>query len=388
MLTRQQLKKFAPNARKDILDAILSNWSYAVSKGLGQPKRMRPFLANLAGETDGFRILEESMYYTTASRMMKVWPTRFRTTASTLPFLKNPIKLAQKVYGGRMGNKPAPSLDGWTYRGGGLIQTTGREGYRKVGFEDNPDALRKDANKAFIAAVDEWNGYGLNPLADAGQFRAIRKRINGGYNGWPLVEMYRKRAESIWGNDADITSAEKVLGPSADEELERVKLVKQIQKELISLGYGEVGRIDGDVGKMTKAALRAFLDEHDLPADTPIDEHLLEVLEESRPRVPHRREAATNKEVRKEVPEVQANFITKIISAVTAAVSALITLISGIADKIGDAADKINPMKYIAEDVPSWVWLVAVTVIAATLYVVAHKGELAGVLAFKKGRRR
>ncbi|MCY1745057.1 hypothetical protein [Ensifer sp. SL37] len=45
----------------------------------------------------------ENLYYS-AERLTQVWPSRFPTIASAKPFARNPRKLANKVYGGRMGN--------------------------------------------------------------------------------------------------------------------------------------------------------------------------------------------------------------------------------------------------------------------------------------------
>ncbi len=76
--------------------------------------------------------VRENMTYTKAVTICKTWSTRFPTLASAQPYVRQPIKLANKVYNGRMGNR-AVGNDGWTYRGGGLPQTTGKDMYRKVG---------------------------------------------------------------------------------------------------------------------------------------------------------------------------------------------------------------------------------------------------------------
>ncbi len=72
-----------------------------------------------------------------AARLTEVWPSRFPTIASAKPFARNPRKLANKVYGGRMGNA-APD-DGWLYRGRGLPQITGKENYEKFGLAKTPE---------------------------------------------------------------------------------------------------------------------------------------------------------------------------------------------------------------------------------------------------------
>ena len=84
--------------------------------------------------------------------------------------------------------------DGQRYCGRGLIQITGRANYaaarnrmRAIGidcpdFEAEPEQL-EEPWWAALSAADYWTSRGLNPLADAGDFEAITRRINGGLNG-------------------------------------------------------------------------------------------------------------------------------------------------------------------------------------------------------------
>ena len=89
-------------------------------------------------ETGGkMQPVAENLNYS-AKRMTQVWPKRFPTIASAQPYAGNPQKLANKVYGGRLGND-GPN-DGWLYRGRGLAQITGKTNYAKFGLADNPDA--------------------------------------------------------------------------------------------------------------------------------------------------------------------------------------------------------------------------------------------------------
>jgi putative chitinase len=83
-------------------------------------------MAQCASETGGFTIVRESLTYTSAERLRTVWPARFRnkSDAELAHLVRNPVALGDAVYMGRMGNT-APG-DGYAYRGGGFLQTTGR----------------------------------------------------------------------------------------------------------------------------------------------------------------------------------------------------------------------------------------------------------------------
>lgn len=84
-------------------------------------------------ETGGAMIPRvESLTYTTATRIKAVWPSRLASEAAAAPYVRNPQALANKVYGGHLGNT-MPN-DGWNFRSMGLVQATGR-GNAKRGTE-------------------------------------------------------------------------------------------------------------------------------------------------------------------------------------------------------------------------------------------------------------
>ncbi|MFK0273101.1 hypothetical protein ACIQUG_05465 [Ensifer sp. NPDC090286] len=94
-------------------------------------------LAEAHHETGGaMRPVEENLNYS-ARRLTQVWPARFPTLASAEPYAGNPRKLANRVYGGRLGN--VEDDDGWVFRGRGLAQITGRANYGKFGLVETPD---------------------------------------------------------------------------------------------------------------------------------------------------------------------------------------------------------------------------------------------------------
>jgi putative chitinase len=148
------------------------------------PARIAGFLAQCHVESAGLTRLEENLWYTTPARLVAVWPSRFRTPALAQPFVRNPERLANRVYAGRIGNGPEASGDGWRFRGRGLKQLTGRANYadaaRSLGrpYLEQPDLVAAPADAALTAA---WffAKAGCNALADAQQWDAITRRVNG-----------------------------------------------------------------------------------------------------------------------------------------------------------------------------------------------------------------
>jgi putative chitinase len=127
--------------------------------------------------------LEEGLNYS-AERLMAVWPTRFPTLESAKPYARNGAVLANKVYGGRMGNvEPG---DGFKFRGRGLLQVTGRDNYRAVGkilgidLEKSPDLLSQP-EMALRASIAWWEGNIPDELM--GDIKKVTKRVNGGTVG-------------------------------------------------------------------------------------------------------------------------------------------------------------------------------------------------------------
>lgn len=159
--------------------------------------RAAHFLAQAGHESGNFAIKTEGMYYSTPQRIAAVWPTRFNMDGSggkknANDYIKNPQKLAEAVYGGRMGNDQPG--DGFRFRGGGFLQLTGKEaylGYAKYLGKDvgeTADLLRSDDRIALDGALWEYaTNMGLNPIADTGSsddvITTITKRVNGGTIG-------------------------------------------------------------------------------------------------------------------------------------------------------------------------------------------------------------
>lgn len=153
--------------------------------GIDPPLRVAHFLAQVLHESGRFAIVEENLRYS-AKRLREVFPKYF-TAAQTERYAGRPEAIANRVYGGRMGNGPEASGDGYRYRGRGLIQLTGRDNYRQfatwVGDDvvANPDLVA--TRYAVHSAVFYWTRRDLNAAADADDVRAVTRLVNGGLNG-------------------------------------------------------------------------------------------------------------------------------------------------------------------------------------------------------------
>lgn len=271
MVSKDELHDFLPSASPALVDAVVDGWDEAEAAGINTPLRKHHFLANLAVETGGLKSIVEGMSYSSTARIRAVWPSRFKTDAAARPFVRNPKGLAIKVYGGRMGNAESPSDDGWRFRGGGMMQTTGREGYRKMGFEENPEELQTNPEVAFSVAVREWVKRRCNALADADDAVAVRRAINGGTNGLDDLRVYLKRAAAVW-------PVSQTSSPASNPARKEAASLRAVQLQLIELGYPEVGKSDGLWGSKTRAAILAFKADRGLPLTPELDQDFLAEL--------------------------------------------------------------------------------------------------------------
>ena len=190
LITVEQFKELFPRNQNaedwvDAINDILPDFE------INTPKRVAAFLAQCGHESAGFSVLKENLNYS-AEGLNKIFKKYFPTLESAQPYARNPEKIANKVYGGRMGNGPESSGDGWKYRGRGPIQLTGKDNYRAFAndyFEDpetllnDPDLLIDHIPTSLLAAVWFWQKNKLNVQADAGDIKTMTRKINGGFIG-------------------------------------------------------------------------------------------------------------------------------------------------------------------------------------------------------------
>lgn len=182
MITAEQLKEIH----------ISEDWLEPLNEAMHRyeintPLRMAAFIGQCAHESGNFKALQENLNYS-AEGLCRVWPSRFPTLEAAQPYHRNPDKIANKVYGGRMGNGTEETEEGSLYKGRGLIQLTGKDNYRLASdalgedFVSSPD-LVCGFKYAALTAAWFWNKRSLNKEADAKDYTAMTKKINGGVIG-------------------------------------------------------------------------------------------------------------------------------------------------------------------------------------------------------------
>lgn len=148
-------------------------------------QRAAAFLAQAMIESQSFTRLEENLFYTTPARIDAVFSAVKSIEEATL-YVRNPQRLANKVYANRNGNGDEASGDGWAFRGRGLFQLTGRANYKAASegvgmgavYVHKP-GLVAEPSDACLTAAWYWQSRGCNQLIDAGNFDSTTRLING-----------------------------------------------------------------------------------------------------------------------------------------------------------------------------------------------------------------
>ena len=152
--------------------------------------RLSHFLAQAGHESGNFRLVKENLNYS-AKGLMGIFKKYFPNEALAKSYERKPEKIANKVYGGRMGNGDEASGDGAKFCGRGYIQLTGKTNYqaffKSMELDVDSDPTLVATKYALASAAWFWSKNGLNKLADGGATEAvvtsITKRVNGGTIG-------------------------------------------------------------------------------------------------------------------------------------------------------------------------------------------------------------
>jgi putative chitinase len=176
-----------------IPDAVIAQIPDTAAKfQINTPLRLAHFLAQCGHESGGFRLTKENLNYS-AKGLMGIFKKYFPDEATAKAYERKPEKIANKVYGNRMGNGPESSGEGAKFCGRGYIQLTGKDNYTAFGKAINEDIASSPdkvaSSYALLSAAWFFNKNGLHKIADEGSTDAvvtkITKRVNGGTIGLP-----------------------------------------------------------------------------------------------------------------------------------------------------------------------------------------------------------
>ena len=159
------------------------------------------FVGNTFHETGGFIRFEENLNYSSRG-LLQTFPKYFKTLAEANEAARKPQKIANIVYGGRMGNDTLN--DGWKFRGRGALQTTGENNYRRLGdflginlvSDPNPVATTYAFESAVFYFVDN-NLWPMCATINDTSIKKVRKAVNGGSIGLDDVNKKVKHFYSI-----------------------------------------------------------------------------------------------------------------------------------------------------------------------------------------------
>lgn len=155
------------------------------------PLRLAHFLAQCKHESGNFKFVRENLNYS-AKGLQTTFKKYFPTKELALEYERQPEKIASRVYANRMGNGDEESGDGWTYRGRGFIQLTGKDNYAAFSEIVEEDILEEPDLVAtkypLLSAAWFFNQHCMHK-ADYGPSEAtiiaVTKCVNGGTNGLP-----------------------------------------------------------------------------------------------------------------------------------------------------------------------------------------------------------
>ena len=157
-------------------------------------ERVAGFIAQCGHESGGFRVLSENLNYS-AKALNTIFPKYFRRAGRDAnDYHRKPEKIANVIYANRMDNGDSDSGDGWRFRGGGILQLTGRYNYTEFGKavemspEEAVDYVRTKKG-ALDSACWFWDTNNINRYCDNQDIVGMTKRINGGTIGLSLIHI-------------------------------------------------------------------------------------------------------------------------------------------------------------------------------------------------------
>ena len=151
--------------------------------------KLAHFLAQCGHESGGFKIINENLNYGVKG-LRSIFGKYFPDDAKAALYERKPEKIANLVYGGRMGNGPEASGDGFKFHGRGFIQLTGHDNYKAFSAAIGEDCVTHPdlvATKYPLASAAWFFTRCLPKCTDASDaaVTAVTKCVNGGTIGLP-----------------------------------------------------------------------------------------------------------------------------------------------------------------------------------------------------------
>lgn len=225
--------------------------------------RIAGFFAQCGHESMNFTVLSENLNYR-AETLEKLFSKYFsKAGRNAADYAKQPEKIANIIYGGRMGN--VQEGDGYRFRGRGVVQLTGRDNYTAFGKSVGMTAEQvidyvTTKKGALESACWYWNSRNINAACDANDIVKMTKLVNGGTIGLDDRKKHYEQALAVLGGavPAPITNAAAI--PGVLKKGSTGEAVKRMQAEL---GL----EADGSFGPATEAALKKWQTANGLAAD-------------------------------------------------------------------------------------------------------------------------
>lgn len=270
-VTAAQIKELFPQNKNP--EQLANALNLVIDKyDINTVNRLAGFLAQCGHESAGFTVLKENLNYR-ADSLTKVFPKYFKTLAEATSFERNPEKIANRIYGGRMGNGAEASGDGYKFRGRGAIQLTGRDNYTRFAeslgrkINDTIDYV-ETLEGAIESACWFWKTNNLNKICDADDIVAMTKKINGGTIGLEDRNKHYEHAKHILDHGAAPVHAVKdqITDAVTTPKYETVRVGSK--GETVKLVQAKLGlTADGVFGPGTERAVKAWQTANGLAAD-------------------------------------------------------------------------------------------------------------------------
>ena len=227
--------------------------------------RVVGFIAQCGHESGGFRVITENLNYS-AKALNTIFPKYFKRAGRDANlYHRQPEKIANVIYANRMDNGDTESGDGWKFRGGGLIQLTGRYNYTE--FAEDVDMTVDEAvdyvrtkKGALDSACWFWDENNINKHCDNMDILKMTKRINGGTIGLEDRKKHWAHALDVLGGDYEEPEVEYDLNQVLRKG-SRGPLVAEVQEKL------GIAPADGIFGPGTERAIKSWQSSKGLVAD-------------------------------------------------------------------------------------------------------------------------